>query len=85
MTTFPSLGVDAWPSSRSPWRSWLAPHGDVGAHAGGRSYPIADVWPAPCASCASIAAFPIREKDDDAGYILFDYTDGPKPARDRWN
>jgi hypothetical protein len=25
--------------------------------------------------------FPIREKDESAGYVLFDYTDGPKPCK----
>jgi hypothetical protein len=45
------------------------------------SYPIVDVWPAAVRFLRVDRGFPIREKDESAGYILFDYTDGPKPCK----
>jgi hypothetical protein len=44
-------------------------------------YPITAVWPAAVRFLRVDRDFPIREKDDAAGYILFDYTDGPKPCK----
>lgn len=44
-------------------------------------YPIADVWPASVRFLRVDRGFPIREKDESAGYVLFDSTDGPKPCR----
>jgi hypothetical protein len=45
------------------------------------SYPVADVWPSTVRFLRVDRNFPIREKDDDAGYILFDYLDGPKTCK----
>ena len=45
------------------------------------SYPITSVWPAAVRFLRVDRAFPVREKDEDAGYVLFDYTDGPKPCK----
>ena len=45
------------------------------------SYPISSVWPAAVRFLRVDRAFPVREKDEDAGYVLFDYTDGPKPCK----
>jgi hypothetical protein len=44
-------------------------------------YPITSVWPAAVRFLRVDRDFPVREKDESAGYILFDYTDGPKPCR----
>jgi hypothetical protein len=44
-------------------------------------YPIADVWPAAVRFLRVDRGFPVREKDESAGYVLFDYTDGPKPCK----
>jgi hypothetical protein len=44
-------------------------------------YPIASVWPAAVRFMRVDRNFPIHEKDDEAGYILFEHTDGPKPCR----
>lgn len=44
-------------------------------------YPIVDVWPASVRFLRVDRSFPIREKDESAGYVLFDFTDGPKPCR----
>ncbi len=44
-------------------------------------YPITSVWPAAVRFLRVDRGFPIREKDEGAGYVLFDYTDGPKPCR----
>jgi len=41
-------------------------------------YPITSVWPAAVRFLRVDRDFPIREKDESAGYVLFDYTDGPK-------
>lgn len=45
------------------------------------SYPIADVWPTSIRFLRVDRGFPIREKDDSAGYVLFDFTDGPKVSK----
>jgi hypothetical protein len=44
-------------------------------------YPVVDVWPASVRFLRVDRDFPVREKDDAAGYILFDFTDGPKPCK----
>jgi hypothetical protein len=44
-------------------------------------YPISDVWPTSVRFFRVDRDFPIREKDEAAGYILFDFSDGPKPCR----
>ena len=44
-------------------------------------YPITSVWPAAVRFLRVDRDFPVREKDEDAGYVLFDYTDGPKPCK----
>jgi hypothetical protein len=44
-------------------------------------YPIASVWPAAVRFLRVDRGFPIHEKDESAGYILFDHSDGPKPCR----
>jgi len=44
-------------------------------------YPIASVWPAAVRFMRVDRNFPIAEKDEAAGYILFEHTDGPKPCR----
>jgi hypothetical protein len=44
-------------------------------------YPMADVWPATVRFLRVDRGFPIKEKDESAGYVLFEYTDGPKPCR----
>lgn len=44
------------------------------------SYPIADVWPAAVRFLRVDRSFPIKEKDPAAGYVLFEFTDGPKPC-----
>lgn len=44
-------------------------------------YPITSVWPAAVRFLRVDRSFPIREKDEGAGYVLFDYTDGPKPCK----
>lgn len=41
-------------------------------------YPITTVWPAAVRFLRVDRGFPVREKDDESGYILFDWTDGPK-------
>lgn len=41
-------------------------------------YPITSVWPAAVRFLRVDRGFPVREKDDESGYILFDWTDGPK-------
>lgn len=44
-------------------------------------YPVARVWPASVRFLRVVRDYPIREKDESAGYILFDFTDGPKPCK----
>ena len=45
------------------------------------SYPIEDVWPSSVRFLRVDRGFTIREKDDSSGYILFDYSDGPKVCK----
>jgi len=44
-------------------------------------YPITNVWPAAVRFLRVDRDFPVREKDEAAGYVLFEFTDGPKPCR----
>jgi hypothetical protein len=44
-------------------------------------YPVTDVWPATVRFLRVDRSFPIKEKDEAAGYVLFEYTDGPKSCR----
>jgi hypothetical protein len=44
-------------------------------------YPITSVWPAAVRFLRVDRGFPVREKDEGAGYVLFDYTDGPRPCK----
>ena len=44
-------------------------------------YPITSVWPAAVRFLRVDRGFPVREKDESASYVLFDYTDGPKPCK----
>jgi hypothetical protein len=44
-------------------------------------YPITMVWPAAVRFLRVDRDFPIRERDEAAGYVLFDFTDGPKPCK----
>jgi hypothetical protein len=44
-------------------------------------YPIASVWPSAVRFLRVDRGFPVREKDEPAGYVLFDYSDGPKPCK----
>lgn len=44
-------------------------------------YPITSVWPAAVRFLRVDRGFPVREKDEAAGYVLFDYTDGPRPCK----
>lgn len=45
------------------------------------SYPIAEVWPTAVRFLRVDKGFPIKEKDDDAGYILFEYVDNNRPSK----
>jgi len=45
------------------------------------SYPITEVWPAGVRFLRVDRNLPVKEKDESAGYVLFDFTDGPKPCR----
>jgi len=47
------------------------------------SYSIAEVWPASVRFLRVDRSFPIHEKDESAGYVLFDYTDGPTDSEGR--
>lgn len=40
------------------------------------SYPLEEVWPTTVRFLRVDRGFPIREKDDEAGYILFEYREG---------
>ena len=44
-------------------------------------YPVTNVWPAAVRFLRVDRGFPVREKDEAAGYVLFDHTDGPKPCK----
>jgi hypothetical protein len=61
--------------------SWLAPTTASARTLEIASYPIAEVWPAAVRFLRVDRGFPIREKDEAAGYILFEHTDGPKPCK----
>jgi len=61
--------------------SWLAPKVVWARTAEIASYPIPDVWPAAVRFLRVDRGFPVREKDESAGYILFEYSDGPKPCK----
>ncbi len=41
-------------------------------------YPVVDVWPSAVRFLRIDRGFPIREKDESSGYILFDFVDGDK-------
>lgn len=45
------------------------------------SYPITEVWPTSIRFLRVDRGFPVREKDEAAGYVLFDFTDGPKVSK----
>jgi hypothetical protein len=45
------------------------------------SYPLEEVWPSTVRFLRVDRGFPIREKDDEAGYILFDYREGNRPYK----
>ena len=61
--------------------SWLAPATACARTLEVASYPIVEVWPAAVRFLRGDRGFPIREKDEAAGYILFEHTDGPKPCK----
>ncbi len=44
-------------------------------------YPVTSVWPAAVRFLRVERGFPVHEKDEAAGYILFEWTDGPKSCR----
>jgi hypothetical protein len=44
-------------------------------------YPMATVWPAAVRFLRVDRGFPVSEKDESAGYVLFEHTDGPKPCK----
>jgi len=44
-------------------------------------YPITSVWPGAVRFLRVDRGFPIKEKDEAAGYVLFEHTDGPKPCK----
>jgi hypothetical protein len=58
--------------------SWLVPTVVWARTTEIASYPISDVWPAAVRFMRVDRGFPVREKDEAAGYILFEYTEGPK-------
>ena len=60
---------------------WLAPTMASARTLEIAPYPIADVWPAAVRFLRVDRDFPVREKDEAAGYVLFEYTDGPKPCK----
>jgi hypothetical protein len=45
------------------------------------SYPMEEVWPTTVRFLRVDRGFPIHEKDDVAGYILFDYREGNRPYK----
>jgi hypothetical protein len=61
--------------------SWLAPTVVWARTTEIASYPISDVWPAAVRFMRVDRGFPVREKDEAAGYILFEYTEGPKSCK----
>ena len=44
-------------------------------------YPITSVWPAAVRFLRVDRGFPVTEKDEAAAYVLFEFTDGPKPCK----
>jgi len=60
---------------------WLAPTMSWARTLEIAPYPIASVWPSAVRFLRVDRGFPVREKDEPAGYVLFDYTDGPKPCK----
>jgi len=73
--------------ARAGWVSWLVlvlaglffgPSTAEARSVGTVQYPIADVWPSAVRFLRIDRNCVIREKDEAAGYILFDYPDGQK-------
>ena len=60
---------------------WLAPNASWARTTDITPYPITNVWPSAVRFLRVDRGFPVREKDEPAGYVLFDYTDGPKPCK----
>jgi hypothetical protein len=60
---------------------WLCPGAALARTMEVVSYPIADVWPASIRFLRVERNFPVKEKDESAGYVLFEFTDGPKVCR----
>ncbi|HEX7499335.1 MAG TPA: hypothetical protein VF524_03430 [Polyangia bacterium] len=60
---------------------WLAPSAAWSRTIAIAPYPITSVWPAAVRFLRVDRGFPVREKDESASYVLFDYTDGPKPCK----
>ncbi len=60
---------------------WLAPGVAWSRMVAVSPYPITSVWPAAVRFLRVDRGFPVREKDESASYVLFDYTDGPRPCR----
>jgi len=60
---------------------WLCPNAAQARTLEVVSYPIADVWPASVRFLRVDRNFPVKEKDESAGYVLFEFTDGPKSCR----
>ncbi len=57
-----------------PWLAWARTLNTM-------PYPITSVWPAAVRFLRVDRGFPVHEKDEAAGYILFEWTDGPKSCR----
>jgi hypothetical protein len=60
---------------------WCAPNVSWARTTDITPYPITNVWPSAVRFLRVDRSFPVREKDEPAGYVLFDYTDGPKPCK----
>jgi hypothetical protein len=60
---------------------WLVPGATWARAIDVASYPITSVWPAAVRFLRVDRSFPVREKDETTGYVLFEYTDGPKPCK----
>jgi len=56
----------------------LPPRAALAKSASTLPYPTADVWAAAVRFLRVDRSFPIREKDEKAGYVLFDYFEGNK-------
>jgi len=59
----------------------LVPGVAAAKSASGLPYATGDVWAAAVRYLRVDRGFPIREKDEKAGYVLFDYADGGKTFR----